>query len=448
MKKQVWHSRFPDRLEDPEFEAFNASIGFDARLFSEEIAATAAHARALHAAGIYTDAELDAVQEALSAVGEELETGGIDLSSYEDIHTYVENRLTDLTGDAGRKIQTARSRNEQTVTAQRLFLKKALRDLGADLRALQYAALEKAEETLDVIIPGYTHLRPAQPLRFAQYFAALFFGLDRDRGRLEDAGARLDACPAGSGALAGVPFGLDRDALAGDLGFARPTDNSLDTVSDRDGQLEVLGALAILGVRLSRLAEDFILWSSPAFGFLELGATYCTSSSLMPQKKNPDGLELVRGKCGRVISDLVSLLVTLKGLPTGYQKDLQEDKEPIFDAVDTARLSLRICAGVLRGLRVCGEKTAAAVTPDCLATDMADALVKEGVPFRTAYAALAARFATATGEETGARRPGDVPSPPSLLDSVEARSVVGGTARTSIEAQIEKARGTLEDWPP
>ena len=404
MPRSVWNSRFADRDQDDVFENLNQSVGVDGRMFREEIRATRAHAKALLGAGIYDEDEWKAVDEALTRIEAEIAGGSIDLSVYEDIHTVVEHRLTDLTGDAGKRIQTGRSRNEQTVMNLRLFLKGAADSLIAATERLMAVLLDRAEAWVDVIFPGYTHQRPAQPIRFGFYLMAFREGLSRDLGRLTDARKRIDVSPSGVGALAGAPFGLDPAGNLDDLGFAELAGNALDAVSDRDGPVELLAALAMIQVRLSRLAEDLILWSAPAFGFLKLPAAYCTSSSLMPQKRNPDGLELVRGKAGRVVGDLTTLLVTLKGLPSGYQKDLQEDKEPLFDGVDTVLACLKICEGVVKGLVPDEEKMLAAVTPECLATDLADRLVAKGLPFREAYARVAACFdkgASPTPEELG-----------------------------------------------
>ncbi|MCU0722513.1 MAG: argininosuccinate lyase [Planctomycetes bacterium] len=441
MKPPTWHSRLPDRKPDPVFEAMNASIGVDARLFREEIAATKAHACALRKAGVYTGEECSAVRAALCRIEDELAGGLLAADGHEDVHSLIEHRLTELAGPAGARIQTGRSRNEQTVTAHRLFLKKSLGELAAAVEALQAEALRRAEGSVDAILPGYTHQRPAQPLRFAHYLCALSFGLERDKGRLRSARARIDASPAGVGAIAGAPFGIDREALAKELGFASVSENAFDTVSDRDGPLEALSALAILMVRLSRLAEDLVLWSSPAFGFVDLGDAYCTSSSLMPQKKNPDALELVRGKTGRVISDLVSLLVTCKGLPNGYQKDLQEDKRPLFDAVDTAAACLAVCAGVLRTLRIDPARMKKAITADCLATDLADRWVEKGVPFREAYAIVAKSFAGGRASKGARGKAG--PRPPTPQESAERRDSTGGNSRRAVLQQIARARKAL-----
>lgn len=444
MTKSIWRKRFPHRREDQEFESLNRSIDVDARLFREEIAATRAHARALQKAGIYDPGECDRVLDALEKIEEEISAGEIPLCDFEDIHTVVESRLTELTGEAGAKIQTGRSRNEQTVTAQRLFMKKALGELIDACCGLQQAVLNKAESWVDVIFPGYTHMRPAQPIRFSHYLCAFFFGLERDRERMTQALARIDASPAGVAALAGSPFGLDRRFMAELLDFSRVSENTLDTVSDRDGNMEVLSVLSILMVRLSRLAEDLLLWSSPAFGFVELDEAYCTSSSLMPQKKNPDSLELLRGKTGRVISNLVSLLITCKGLPCGYQKDLQEDKEPLFQALDTTLACVKVCAGIVTGLRIDASKALQAVPLECLATDRADQLVKEGVPFREAYDRVAQSFSATGSDEPNESDASD--SGPGITpeESVERRAGFGGTSRNDVLAQIARGRKKLE----
>jgi len=444
MTTTLWHSRLPDRATDPAFEAMNASIGVDVRLFREEIAATKAHACALRRAGVYTNEECGKVRSALCRIEEDIAGGKIPLQDFEDIHTLVETQLIELTGDAGAKIQTSRSRNEQTQVAQRLFMKTALNDIVAGIHGLQEASVKKAEQNMDAVMPGYTHARPAQPIRFAHYLCALFTGLERDKGRLLDALGRMDASPSGSGALAGATFPLDRDAMARDLGFKGPTDNSLDTVSDRDAQLETLSALAIIMVRLSRLAEDLILWSSPAYGFVDLDDAYCTSSSLMPQKKNPDALELVRGKTGRVAGDLLNLLVTCKGLPTGYQKDLQEDKEPLFDASDTVLASLEVTAGVVASLTVDEVRMKEAVTPECLASDQADLLVLKGVPFRKAFSIVAETFRE---PDNGKRKRGnnkkDASPECTPESSVEKRDLPGGTSSRAVREQLRRARSTL-----
>ncbi len=429
MKARTWQTRLPDRKEDPVFERMNSSVSVDMRLLSFEIAASKAHARALAVAGVYGGAEIEAVLSALDRIPAEVEGGAVDPLDYEDVHSLVEHRLTGIAGSAGAKIQTARSRNEQTATAQGLYMKEAAGALAAAVLSLIEALHGKASANLDAVMPGYTHTRPAQPLRFSFYLAAHIFGLARDRARFLGALSRLDQCPAGSGAVAGATFGIDRALEAGLLGFSGPSPNALDSVSDRDMQTEIVSHAAILMVRLSRMAEDFILWSSPAFGFLGLGDTYCTSSSLMPQKKNPDGLELVRGKAARVAGDLVSMLVLCKGLPTGYQKDLQEDKERLFDAVDTAIACLAVTEGVVREMTVDAAAMKAAVGPECTATDLADDLVKAGMPFRDAYSEVASRFASA-----GAAGACITPE-----ESVERRRSAGGTALAAVEEQLRAA---------
>jgi argininosuccinate lyase len=437
-KDTVWGKRFAERAENKAFEALNSSIETDVRLYREEIAATAAHARALKRAGIYTDAELGAVLSALSEIEKEIAAGECDILRYEDVHTLVEKMLTDKTGKAGMKIQTARSRNEQTITNQRLFLKKKIAEIDGLLHLLQAALLKAAECGVDALIPGYTHARPAQPIRAAHYFLAHFFGLERDRERFAGALMRVDQSSAGTGPLAGATFGLDRDALAEDLGFAAVLDNALDAVSDRDTHMETLAAAAIMQVRLSRMAADLIAWSAPECGFMTLGDSCCTSSSIMPQKKNPDGLELVRAKAARTIGDLCAMLAVCKGLPTGYQKDLQEDKACLFGALDSAALCLETTRSAVEELKLNAEAALGAIPAECMATDLADALVSEGVPFREAYGIIAAEIGRAGGLADFGRR---IPSPE---ESVERRDSVGGTARKAVLGQMEKAKEILQ----
>jgi len=444
MTKSIWRKRFPNRQEDRDFESLNRSIGVDARLFMEEIAATRAHACALQRAGVYDAGESHRVLTALNQIEKEISAREIQLHDFEDIHAVVESRLTELTGEAGAKIQTGRSRNEQTVTAQRLFMKKALTELTGACRRLQKAVLDKAESQVEVIFPGYTHMRPAQPIRFSHYLCALFFGLERDKERMIQAQARIDASPAGVAALAGSPFNLDRQYMAEMLGFSNVSENTLDTVSDRDGNMEILSILSILMVRLSRLAEDFLIWSSPAFGFIELDEAYCTSSSLMPQKKNPDSLELMRGKASLVISDLVSLLITCKGLPSGYQKDLQEDKEPLFHALDTSLACIKVCTGIISSLEIDAAKALQSIPPECLATDQADRLVREGIPFREAYHRVAQSYAATKMSVSNERDGLDSGSGLTPEDSIERRTGFGCTSREAVLAQIKRGAKMLK----
>ncbi|MFH2002055.1 MAG: argininosuccinate lyase [Planctomycetota bacterium] len=443
MTRSIWLNRFLNRKEDPEFEALNRSIHTDARLFREEIAATRAHAHALHQAGIYNDDEKGGVLAALDLIETEIEAGSLGLDAFEDIHTVVESRLTELTGSAGAKIQTGRSRNEQTVTAQRLYLKKALSALVEALSDLQQVTLERAEGMIDLLVPGFTHMRPAQPIRFSFYLCSLFYGLARDKERASQALKRVDTSPAGTGALAGAPFGLDRQLTASLLGFARVSENALDTVSDRDCNMELLSVLSILLVRLSRFAEDLLLWSSPAFGFVTLDDAYCTSSSLMPQKKNPDSLELVRGKAGCVISSLVSLLITCKGLPMGYQKDLQEDKAPLFEAMDTTLACVKVFKGIIASLSLDAQKALNSIPLECLATDQADEYVREGMSFRQAYDLVAESYAK---RDTGNKKTTMSPEVRArqMEASVERRNNHGGTSREAVLKQIAQGRKQLK----
>ncbi len=454
---KLWQARLQGATLDPEFEQINASIGVDRRLFHEEIDVNVAWAEALQEAGILSDGERRRLTRALRRVEREIESGAVSLGpEQEDIHTAVENRLVALVGPLGGKLRAGRSRNDLVVTDLKLHLKRALPEILGRLDAAEAAAVGRAQAHPHAIMPGYTHLRQAQPVLFAHVMMALVSGLERDRGRIADALARLDSLPLGSGALAGTGLPIKRAALARRLGFARATDNSLDAVSDRDFVLEVASALAILLGRLSRLAEDLILWSTPEFGFVEIDPALVTGSSLMPQKRNPDALELVRARAGRATGQVAGLLATFKGLPGGYNKDLQEDKAPLFDLLDSARLCLGIARRCLETLVPREKRMRAGLDPFTLATDLADYLVERGVPFRLAHAAVASlvshcekrglplhslraadlrRFSPAFDE--GALR---------LLDpgvSVGRRRATGGTAPAAVRSQVRAARRRL-----
>src|SRR5262245_13131960 len=337
--------------------------------------------------GILTSAEGATLEAGLTRIAREIEAGEFPFDpAAEDIHMNVERRLYQHVGDVAGKLHTGRSRNDQIATDFTLWMRDAILALRGSLLGLRQVLVERAEREIDVVLPGYTHLQRAQPVRLAHHWLAHFEALRRDDGRLRDARARLDRSPLGAGALAGTTLPLDRERTARELGFAGPMRNSLDAVAARDGALELLGALAIVAVHLSRIAEELVLWSSSEFGFVEFDDAFATGSSLMPQKKNPDVAELVRGRAGRVVGALVSLLVTLKGLPLAYNRDMQEDKEPVFDAVDTVRGCLEILAAALRTLRVRADAMASAASdPQLLATDLAEQLVRAGVPFREAH---------------------------------------------------------------
>jgi argininosuccinate lyase len=366
---------------------YSESISFDWRLWRHDIEGSIAHSAALQAAGLLTHEEREQIVAGLKEIGAEIEAGTFEFKTeLEDIHMNIERELTLRIGDAGAKLHTARSRNDQVALDLRLYLRTECDEISALIRDLQRALVSMGEEYRDVIIPGYTHLQRAQPVYFAHHLLAYVEMLDRDAARLADSRKRLNVLPLGSGAIAGSTILLDRELVARLLNFPTITQNSMDAVSDRDFAVETLAALALMAVHLSRLSEDVILWCTSEFAFLSLSDAYTTGSSLMPQKKNPDAAELTRGKAGRVVGSVVSLLTTLKGLPLTYNRDMQEDKEPVFNAVDTVKAMLEVFAGMLREATVNTEVCAKAVSdPMLLATDLADYLVRKGVPFRQAH---------------------------------------------------------------
>ncbi|MET0729412.1 MAG: argininosuccinate lyase [Acidimicrobiales bacterium] len=387
----LWHGRFEGGPAE-ELLAFTVSLPVDQRLAADDITGSRAHVRGLVRAGVLTEDERDAVLEALDRVEQELAEGRFGfLPSDEDIHTAVERRVTELAGPVGAKLHTGRSRNDQVATDLRLYAKRATLDVGRRIITLQRVLLDQAVAAGETYLPGYTHLQRAQPVTLAHHLLAHGWALARDVDRLVDCRRRLDVSPLGAGALAGSSIPLDPDRVAADLGFAARFENSLDAVSDRDFVAEALFALTLVGVHLSRIGEEVVLWSSDEFGFVRLDDAYSTGSSMLPQKKNPDIAELARGKAGRLIGDLTGLLATLKGLPLSYNRDLQEDKEPLFDAVDQVSLALAAMSGMLSTLRFDQARMqAAADTPAAAATDLAEHLVVTGVPFREAHAIVGA----------------------------------------------------------
>jgi len=453
---RLWGGRF-EGATDEVMWAFNASIAFDRRLAPADVAGSIAYAGALGRAGVLTAEEVGALVGGLERVAGEFSAGTFAWApGDEDIHTAVERRLGELIGPLAGKLHTGRSRNDQVATDVRLFLLAELDALAEALRAAQRAIVAGAEAHLDLLMPGYTHLQPAQPVRYSHWLMSYFWMLQRDRDRLGDLRRRVAVCPLGAGALAGNAYGIDREALARDLGFDAVTENSMDAVSDRDMIVETLSWGAMLGVHLSRLAEDLILWSSAEWGFVRLAERYTTGSSLMPQKRNPDSMELVRGKAGRLVGNLTALLVMSKGLPSTYDKDLQEDKEPLFDTLDTLHLLLPIVTGVLATLEVNGEAMRRALVESMLATDLADYLVRRGVPFREAHHLVgrAVRLSEERGvalgaltlEEYRAISPAfgeDLYAALDMEASVEARHVRGGTARAAVVEQIARAKKLL-----
>jgi argininosuccinate lyase len=453
---QLWGGRFSSPTDEL-MRRFNDSIGYDRRMYAADIQGSVAYAGGLARAGLITPEERDQLVAGLEQVRAEFEAGTFQVKpGDEDIHTAVERRLGELLGPVAGKLHTGRSRNDQVSTDVRLFMLEHMAALSASVAALQGAIVEKSAAHLDVIMPGYTHMQQAQPLLFSHWLLSYFWKFQRDRERLSDVMGRTSVSPLGAGALAGNPLGVDRQALAAELGFAAVAENSVDAVSDRDYLVEFLSWAALLQIHLSGLAEDLILWASREFAFVEVDEAYATGSSLMPQKKNPDALELMRGKSGRIVGHLVGLLTTLKGLPSAYNKDLQEDKEGVLDVIDNLALALPIATGVIRTLKVNGARMAAALDDALLATDVADYLVRKGVPFRQSHHLVGRVVGRA--EMLGVPLKGldlaeyqaihaafgeDVYAIFDFWRSVEARDVVGGTAPTAVRAQIERARGLL-----
>ena len=455
MSTKLWGGRFSDAL-DPLMEEFNASIGFDWRLWQADIRGSQAYARALARAGLLTEDEAAQIVSGLERVADEWRADGFVIQEGdEDIHTANERRLTELIGPVAGKLHTGRSRNDQVATDLRLWLREELLARAQQLRALIEVATDRAESEIDLLMPGYTHLQPAQPTRWSHWLLSHAWAWQRDAQRLQDLLPRVNLLPLGNGALAGNPFPIDRDWLAQELGFAAPTPNSLDGVSDRDFVAEALFWATMTMLHISRWAEDLIIYSSREFGFVTLADAYSTGSSLMPQKKNPDSLELLRGKAGRVFGDMSGLLMTLKGLPSTYNKDLQEDKEPLFDAMESLAGALPIAAGALATLTVNGGRMAEALVPEMLATDLAEYLVRKGVPFRETHHVAGAAVALAESEGIAltdlslaalrSLHPAfdeDVTEIWSYERSVELRDVRGGSSRRAVREQIT----TLRQW--
>jgi argininosuccinate lyase len=458
MSNKLWGGRFTGKT-DPLMEEFNASLRFDRRLWAADLQGSGAYAHALARAGIISETEAAQIVAGLAQVGEEWTHGNFAVQpGDEDIHTANERRLTELIGPVAGKLHTGRSRNDQVATDVRLWLRAEITGLRRHLHELIRVTVERAAAESDLLMPGYTHLQPAQPIRWSHWLLSHAWAWQRDAQRLAEVAARVNVMPLGSGALAGNPFPIDRAALAADLGFAAITGNSLDGVSDRDFIAEFLFWATLTMLHLSRLAEDLIIYSSREFGFVTLADAYSTGSSLMPQKKNPDALELLRGKSGRIMGSMTGLMTTLKGLPTSYNKDLQEDKEPLFDTVDNLSGSLQIATGVISTLTPKPAHMRAALTPEMLATDLAEYLVRKGVPFRETHhlAGAAVRSAEVMGiplseltvDDLQKLHPAfaeDVAQVWDFAESVERRDVAGGTSRRAIHAQIEQLRAWLAD---
>jgi argininosuccinate lyase len=458
MSNKMWGGRYTTGM-DAVMEEINASIDFDKTLWRQDIAGSRAHVAMLAHQGIVTPADAAAIEKGLAAVHAEIEAGRFTFSrSLEDIHMNVESRLAEIIGAPAGRLHTARSRNDQVATDMRLWVRDTVDDLDAQLRDLQLALLDKAEAFAGAVMPGFTHLQSAQPTTFGHHLMAYVEMLGRDRGRLQDARRRMNECPLGAAALCGTSFPIDRDMTARALGFDRPTANSLDSVSDRDFALESLAAASICAMHLSRFAEEIVLWATPQFGFVRLSDRFSTGSSIMPQKRNPDAAELVRGKTGRVIGALNGLLVVMKGLPMSYAKDMQEDKEGTFDALRTLSLCIAAMAGMVRDMEP-NLKTMkkAAGTGHATATDLADWLVRTlKTPFRDAHHVTARLVGVASDRGVGLEKltlaelqavepriTQDVFAVLGVDKSVRSRVSYGGTAPAQVRRQVRRWQARL-----
>ena len=453
----MWTGRF-QQPTDAGLRTFSESVSFDWRLFRHDIAGSIAHAAALRAAGLLSDEELTQIESGLREIGEEIARGDfVFRQELEDVHMNIEAALTQRIGAAGAKLHTARSRNDQVALDLRLYLRAEIDEIVATLRTMQHALVELAARNPDAVLPGYTHLQRAQPVLFAHHLLAYVEMFDRDAARLADCRRRLDVLPLGSGALAGSTINLDRELIAQKLGFPAISQNSMDAVSDRDFACEFLAAAALIGMHLSRLSEDVILWATSEFAFVTLSDAFTTGSSLMPQKKNPDVAELTRGKTGRLYGNLFRLLTVLKGLPMTYNRDLQEDKEAVFDSVDTLKLTLGVFAAMLGEARVeTAAMARAAADPNLLATDLADYLVLKGVPFRQAHEIIGRLVALCAERGVGlpqlsledyrAASPAFDEDVFAVLDvrrSLASRRNPGGPAPANVAAQIARWQTSL-----
>ncbi|MBI1855803.1 MAG: argininosuccinate lyase [Chloroflexi bacterium] len=450
----LWGGRFSTKLNKQAWE-LNSSLFVDQRMAIQDVDGSLAWADALHKANILSDEEHASISLGLDTVKREFASGEFHfVPSDEDIHTAVERRLTELIGATAGKLHTGRSRNDQVATDFRLWMLQAIPELNSALRILQSSLIEQAELAGETLMPGYTHLQRAQPILLSHWWLSHYWPLQRDRERLTDLTSRVSVLPLGSGALSGIPVPVDRSALAESLGFAVASPNSLDAVSDRDFAAEFLFCAAMTGIHLSKLAEQIVLYTSAEFGFFELSDSFSTGSSLMPQKKNPDVFELTRGKAGTLIGMLTGLLATLKGLPSTYDKDLQEDKAPVFQATDTLLAILPVIAGALRTITAKPERMRAAIDSTMMATDLADYLVGKGIPFRETHA-IAGKAVRAAGEKNigleempleayQALSPAfeaDVYQVFDPLKSIVKRNAIGGTSLQSVKSQIQKIKG-------
>lgn len=457
--KNLWGGRFAAKTDET-FAGFNRSFGFDKRLFAADIRASVAHTEGLFQAGVLTRLESEKIKNGLITLLKraDYDKNYFDDPAAEDIHSFIETRLVQLIGDTGRKLHTGRSRNDQVATAFRLWLREELIGISKNARNVQKALIRAAERQKECVLPGYTHLQRAQPILWAHWCLAYFEMFSRDRERLDEVWRRTNVLPLGSAALAGTNYEIDREIVARELGFEGVSSNSLDAVSDRDFAVEFVAACSLIMVHLSRLAEDLILYASTEFGFVELSDAVSTGSSLMPQKKNPDALELIRGKTGRIFGHQTALLTTLKGLPMAYNKDLQEDKEAVFDTVETVNNCLIVGAIVLENLRVNEAATRKAVTKGYLnATELADYLVHKNMPFRSAHDTVGkiVMFALSQNKEIGELSLKQLKEFSSLIDenvydalsleqTLAGKNQIGGTAPERVFEALETAKSSLE----
>lgn len=459
-EEKPWKGRFTAETDEL-VEEYTESVSFDRRLYDVDIQGSKAHASMLAKVGVLTDAERDAIIKGLDQILEDIEQGNFSWSrTLEDVHMNIEARLTEKIGEVGKKLHTGRSRNDQVATDIRLYLRQGIEGLSSELMTLLESLLDLAEREYDTIMPGFTHLQVAQPITFGHHMMAWVEMLMRDLGRLSDCRDRMNIMPLGAAALAGTTFPVDRNYTAELLGFDAPAANSLDAVSDRDFAMEFMSSAAILMIHLSRMSEELIIWSSAQFAFIDISDTYCTGSSIMPQKKNPDVAELTRGKSGRVIGNLMALFMIMKGQPLAYNRDNQEDKEPLFDSLDTATAAVRVFAGMIPQLTVnSGAMYRAASSGFSTATDLADYLVRKDIPFRDAHEIVgkAVQAAEQAGydlsnmpleslQQFSRKIESDVYDVLTLEGSVRARDHVGGTAPQQVLAAIRKVREKMTNY--